>query len=111
MEADLHALTDDLEAEVLPPLTASLRTPAGSLERAWPAARLEDLINELADPGRCCTSSCGGTATRRSISSSISTDPWPGQWRSRVKAHCSRWPSSFVGDLFASVVWIDQLDR
>ncbi len=35
--------------EVMPPLTASLRAPAGSLDHAWPAGRLEEVINELAD--------------------------------------------------------------
>jgi hypothetical protein len=35
--------------EVAPPLTASLRAPAGGLDHAWPADRLDELINELAD--------------------------------------------------------------
>ncbi|WP_433688010.1 HEAT repeat domain-containing protein [Micromonospora carbonacea] len=35
--------------EVLPPLTASLRTTAGSMQRAWPSARLVDVVNDLAD--------------------------------------------------------------
>jgi hypothetical protein len=35
--------------EVVPPLMASLRVPAGSLARAWPVDRLAELINELAD--------------------------------------------------------------
>jgi len=35
--------------EVLPPLTASLRAPAGSLKRTWPSARLVDVVNDLAD--------------------------------------------------------------
>ncbi|GAA1867081.1 hypothetical protein GCM10009687_38360 [Asanoa iriomotensis] len=45
-----HALTVlGARREVLPPLTASLRTPAGSIERAWPSARLADVVNDLAD--------------------------------------------------------------
>jgi hypothetical protein len=45
-----HALTVlGARHEVLPPLTASLRAPAGSVDRAWPSARLEEIINDLAD--------------------------------------------------------------
>jgi len=33
----------------MPPLAASLVGPAGSLDRAWPSARLTDVINDLAD--------------------------------------------------------------
>lgn len=45
-----HALTVlGARHEVLPPLTASLRTTAGSIQRAWPAARLVDVVNDLAD--------------------------------------------------------------
>jgi len=45
-----HALTVlGARQEVLPLLTASLRTTAGSIERAWPSARLVDVINDLAD--------------------------------------------------------------
>jgi hypothetical protein len=39
----------DARQDVLPPLTASLSAPAGSLKRAWPSARLADVINDLAD--------------------------------------------------------------
>jgi hypothetical protein len=35
--------------EVLSPLTASLRTTAGSMQRVWPAARLVDVVDDLAD--------------------------------------------------------------
>jgi hypothetical protein len=45
-----HALTVlGARQEVLPPLTASLRTRAGSLKRTWPSARLVDVVNDLAD--------------------------------------------------------------
>ncbi|WP_330440903.1 HEAT repeat domain-containing protein [Micromonospora sp. NBC_00821] len=45
-----HALTVlGARQEVLPPLTASLPTTAGSIQRAWPSARLVDVINDLAD--------------------------------------------------------------
>jgi hypothetical protein len=37
------------QQEVMPPFTASLRTTAGSIQRAWPSARLADVINDLAD--------------------------------------------------------------
>ncbi|WP_245602088.1 HEAT repeat domain-containing protein [Hamadaea tsunoensis] len=35
--------------EVVPPLTSSLRTTAGGIQRAWPSARLVDVVNDLAD--------------------------------------------------------------
>ncbi|WP_232234172.1 HEAT repeat domain-containing protein [Micromonospora chokoriensis] len=35
--------------EVLPPLTAALRTTAASIQSAWPSARLVDVVNDLAD--------------------------------------------------------------
>jgi hypothetical protein len=45
-----HAMTAlGARREILPPLTASLRTTAGSIERAWPSARLVDVVNDLAD--------------------------------------------------------------
>lgn len=45
-----HALTVlGARQEVLPPLTASLRTAAGSIQRVWPSARLVDVVNDLAD--------------------------------------------------------------
>jgi HEAT repeat protein len=45
-----HALTVlGARLVVLPPLTASLRTTAGSIQRAWPSARLADVVNDLAD--------------------------------------------------------------
>lgn len=45
-----HALTVlGARQEVLPPLTASLRTTAGSFQRAWPSTRLVDVVNDLAD--------------------------------------------------------------
>ncbi|MFF5226165.1 HEAT repeat domain-containing protein [Dactylosporangium sp. NPDC000521] len=48
-----HALTVlGARQEVLPPLTASLRTAAGSILQAWPSARLVDVVNDLADHGQ-----------------------------------------------------------
>ena len=45
-----HALTVlGGRQEVLPSLTASLRTTAGSVERAWPTGRLVEVVNDLAD--------------------------------------------------------------
>jgi hypothetical protein len=45
-----HALTVlGARQEVLPSLTTSLRTTAGSNRRAWPSARLVDIVNDLAD--------------------------------------------------------------
>jgi hypothetical protein len=45
-----HALTVlGSRQEVLPPLTASLRTTAGSMRRAWPTIQLVDVITDLAD--------------------------------------------------------------
>ncbi len=45
-----HALTVlGARQEVLPPLTASLQTIAGSMRRAWSSARLVDVVNDLAD--------------------------------------------------------------
>jgi hypothetical protein len=45
-----HALTVlGARREVLPPLTASSRTTAGSIQRAWPATRLVEVVNDLAD--------------------------------------------------------------
>ncbi len=35
--------------EIMPPLTASLRTTTGTIERAWPSTRLVDVVNDLAD--------------------------------------------------------------
>jgi HEAT repeat protein len=44
-----HALTVlGARRAVVPPLTASLRAPVTSLDQAWPAERLEEVINELA---------------------------------------------------------------
>lgn len=48
-----HALTVlGARQEVLPPLTASLQTTAGSIQRAWSSARLMDVVNDLADHGQ-----------------------------------------------------------
>jgi len=45
-----HALTVlGAREEVLPPLTASLRTSAGGLHRAWPSTRVSEMMNDLAD--------------------------------------------------------------
>jgi len=45
-----HALTVlGARREVLPQLTASLRTTAGGIQWAWPSARLVDVVNDLAD--------------------------------------------------------------
>ncbi len=38
-----------IRREVAPPMMASLATPAGTLDRAWPVDRLDELITELAD--------------------------------------------------------------
>lgn len=45
-----HALTVlGARQEILPPVTALLRTMAGGLGRAWPSARLAEVVEDLAD--------------------------------------------------------------
>lgn len=45
-----RALTDlGARRDVMPPLTASVRMTAGSIQQAWPADRLVDIVNDLAD--------------------------------------------------------------
>jgi HEAT repeat protein len=117
-----HALTVlGARREVVPPLTASLRVPAGSLDHAWPSARLEELINELADYRQAVLYFQLWAVTDRGTS-------WNGhETLDREFDRDAPWPQmvdaaresallevAFIPrreNLFATVEWIDESDR
>jgi hypothetical protein len=104
--------------EVLPPLTASLQTSAGGLDRTWPAARLAEVINELADHGQAVLYFQTWARTERGVF-------WNGHetldqqldfskpWSEVVEAarECALIEAFVISpraNLFATVEWIDR---
>jgi hypothetical protein len=103
--------------EVLPPLTASSATTAGSIQRAWPAAQLVDVINDLADHNQAVlyfmlwTVIDGGTfwSGHESLDQPLGLDK---PWRQVVEdaRETMLIEAAFVvprPNLFATVEWID----
>ncbi|MEU7890533.1 HEAT repeat domain-containing protein [Microbispora bryophytorum] len=116
-----HALSVlGVRREVMPPLTASLRLTIGTLEAVWPAARLEDVINDLAEHDQAVlyfqlwTATATGTYWTSHESLDWEYDPRISWSRTVTTARdAALLEAAFVAtreNLFATVEWIDQSD-
>ncbi|MER5628583.1 HEAT repeat domain-containing protein [Streptosporangium sp. NPDC002544] len=105
---------------MMPPLTASLRVSTGTLEATWPVARLEEVINDLAEHDQAVlyfqlwTATDTGTYWTNHETLHWEFDPhasWPQMVA--IARETALLEAAFVairGDLFATVEWIDESD-
>ncbi|MEV7630430.1 HEAT repeat domain-containing protein [Actinoplanes sp. NPDC089786] len=116
-----HALTTlGARQEVIPDLTASLQTTAGTLARCWPMARLKDVINDLADHAQVVlhyqhwsvrdTGTHKGSRRDSNVTFAPAT-PWPELVESARTAALASIHTPFPRPYhFAVVEWINQSD-
>lgn len=106
--------------DIVPPLTASLLTRVGRLERAWPSARLADVVNDLADHDQAVlyfqlwATIDGGTCWNghESLDEPLDVDrPWPRVVEATREAALIE--AALVvsrSNLFATIEWVDHAD-